>query len=350
MRINSIVAFVFAMAGMIGAVEKAQAGLFLSINVAPPPLPVYDQPPIPGPGYIWTPGYWSWDDEDGDYYWVPGAWTPAPEPGLLWTPGYWGWNDGVYVWNSGYWGPHVGFYGGISYGFGYTGVGFAGGYWSGGVFNYNRSVTHISNTTIINNTYTKNVTINNNTNIKNVSVNGGPGGVQATPTKDEKLAAAETHTPPTSYQTDHQKLAAKIPDLKASNNHGVPKIAAVTKAGDFSKGSAFAAKSAGGPFKPASLNGKSLNSTGTTKKLAVGGSKTPDAKSFKKPDGNALKNTHANLNTSQGDHHKPIGKYFSPPSGHSPKGAALYKKPGGPGPRPQRPPAHKAYGGKPPPK
>src|ERR1700756_4377330 len=24
----------------------------------PPELPVYDQPPAPGPDYIWTPGYW----------------------------------------------------------------------------------------------------------------------------------------------------------------------------------------------------------------------------------------------------------------------------------------------------
>jgi hypothetical protein len=48
-------------------------------------LPVYDQPPIPEPGYIWTPGYWAWDDDSG-YYWVPGTWVLPPEPALLWTP------------------------------------------------------------------------------------------------------------------------------------------------------------------------------------------------------------------------------------------------------------------------
>ncbi len=64
----------------------------------------------------------------------------APSDGLLWTPGYWGWNNGLYLWNAGYWGPHVGFYGGVNYGFGYTGVGFAGGYWHGGAFFYNRAV------------------------------------------------------------------------------------------------------------------------------------------------------------------------------------------------------------------
>jgi WXXGXW repeat (2 copies) len=85
MRITSIIATLLAMLFMAGETEKAQAGLFISITVAPPALPVYVQPPIPGPGYMWTPGYWAWDDDDNDYYWVPGAWVEAPEPGLLWT-------------------------------------------------------------------------------------------------------------------------------------------------------------------------------------------------------------------------------------------------------------------------
>jgi hypothetical protein len=87
--------------------------------IPPPPLPIYEQPPIPGPGYIWTPGFWAW--EGSDYYWVPGTWVLVPRPGLLWTPGYWGWSDGVYVFHDGYWAPHIGFYGGVAYGFGYIG-------------------------------------------------------------------------------------------------------------------------------------------------------------------------------------------------------------------------------------
>ena len=67
---------------------------------------------------MWTPGYWAWGN-DG-YYWVPGTWVPAPAVGLLWTPGYWGWSGGYYRWNVCYWGPHVGFYGGVNYGFGYA--------------------------------------------------------------------------------------------------------------------------------------------------------------------------------------------------------------------------------------
>ena len=64
------------------------AGVFVSVDIAPPALPVYEQPAAPGDGYIWTPGYWAWDDDDGDYYWVPGTWVMAPQPGYLWTPGW----------------------------------------------------------------------------------------------------------------------------------------------------------------------------------------------------------------------------------------------------------------------
>jgi WXXGXW repeat (2 copies) len=83
---------------------SAQIGVAISVDVEPPPLPVYDQPPIPDTGYLWVTGYWAWDDDAG-YYWVPGTWVLPPEPALLWTPGYWGWNDGVYVFHEGYWGP-----------------------------------------------------------------------------------------------------------------------------------------------------------------------------------------------------------------------------------------------------
>ena len=162
----------------------SQAALFVgvSVNIAPPVLPVYVQPPCPAPGYIWAPGYWAWDD---GYYWVPGTWVLAPAVGLLWTPGYWGWADGAYLWHVGYWGPQVGFYGGVDYGFGYTGVGFEGGYWSGGAFYYNRSVTNV-NTTNITNVYNR--TVVNNVNVTRVSYNGGTGGVVARATAPRECA------------------------------------------------------------------------------------------------------------------------------------------------------------------
>jgi hypothetical protein len=123
--------------------SMAQGGINISVNSAPPELPVYEQPPIPAVGYLWTPGYWAWGDDIQDYYWVPGTWVLVPQPGFLWTPGYWGSNGGAFVWNQGYWGTQVGFYGGVNYGYGYGGSGFEGGYWQGGQMFYNRSVVNV---------------------------------------------------------------------------------------------------------------------------------------------------------------------------------------------------------------
>ena len=85
-----------ALAAFLGAclcpaipTAHAQVSVGISINIEPPPLPVYEQPPIPAPGYLWVPGYWAWNEEIDDYYWVPGTWILPPEPALLWTPGYW---------------------------------------------------------------------------------------------------------------------------------------------------------------------------------------------------------------------------------------------------------------------
>ena len=89
-------------------------GFGFYVHFGPPPIPIYSQPICPGPGYLFTPGYWAYGD--AGYYWVPGTWVLPPTIGFLWTPGYWGWGLGGYFWHPGYWGPHVGFYGGINYG------------------------------------------------------------------------------------------------------------------------------------------------------------------------------------------------------------------------------------------
>src|SRR5882757_7324139 len=91
--------FLAAVMMAIPAASFAQVSVGISVGFAPPAIPVYEQPQCPGEGYIWTPGYWAYGDDD--YYWVPGTWVMAPEPGLLWTPGYWGFADGVYVFHRG---------------------------------------------------------------------------------------------------------------------------------------------------------------------------------------------------------------------------------------------------------
>jgi hypothetical protein len=232
-------------AALVAIPTQSFAGLLISINIAPPALPVYVQPVCPAPGYIWTPGYWAYD-ADGGYYWVPGTWVLAPEPGLLWTPGYWGWSGGVFAWNAGYWGPHVGFYGGVNYGFGYGGVGFVGGRWDGGVFHYNTAVNNV-NTTIIHNTY--NQTVVNNVTVNHVSYNGGTGGVRAEPTAEERSYAGERHVDPTPEQVQHRETAAADKASFASVNHGKPSIAATARPGEF-KGAGVVAATKGAHLTP----------------------------------------------------------------------------------------------------
>jgi len=219
----------------------------ISITVAPPALPVYVQPICPADNYIWTPGYWAWSDDDDDYYWVPGTWAEAPTPGFLWTPGYWGWNNGVYAWNEGYWGPHVGFYGGVVYGFGYGGTGFEGGYWRGGNFFYNRSVSNI-NVTVIRNVYNKTV-INNYRSTTRASFNG-PGGVRRQPTAQEQTYTHEHHTPATAIQAQHREVASKDRSEFASVNHGKPAVAATARPGELRGAGAVPARAAA-PYKGA---------------------------------------------------------------------------------------------------
>jgi WXXGXW repeat (2 copies) len=200
-------------------VELSQA------SMPPPALPEYSQPPCPGENYMWTPGYWAYST--AGYYWTPGAWVEAPYTGALWTPPWWGYSSGNYIWHAGYWGPYVGFYGGIDYGFGYTGRGFYGGYWQSGAFVYNRSVTNV-NTTVIRNVYERRVT--NFTSNNRVSYNGGNGGINIRPSSSEQVAMRARRLGSVPAQVQYQREAASNRAQFAAVNHGRPEVAVATPA------------------------------------------------------------------------------------------------------------------------
>lgn len=218
------------------AVPAVMFGQFgVRIAIGPPALLVYDQPICPGDGYLWTPGYWAYDDSVSDYYWVSGAWVQAPEVGFLWTPGYWGWGSGGYAFNEGYWGESVGFYGGINYGFGYFGEGYGGGHWDNGHFFYNRSVSNVD-ITINHNVY--NTRVENSGSVNRVSYNGGTGGIETRPNSAQESAARERHIPAVAAQTEHVQTARANPETPASVSRGntapaeAPKAAAEPSRGD----------------------------------------------------------------------------------------------------------------------
>jgi hypothetical protein len=200
---------------------SSSAYVAVSVGIAPPAIPIYQQPYCPASGYIWTPGYWAYSDFG--YYWVPGVWVLPPRVGFLWTPGYWGYRGGHYYFNDGYWGSTVGFYGGINYGFGYTGYGYYGGQWAGNTFRYNTAVTRV-NTTVITNTYADRAALN-----KTGSRAGfnGPGGAKARPTSQQQAAAKAEHVGATSEQQSRVEAAKNNPALHAKNNKGKPNAEAI---------------------------------------------------------------------------------------------------------------------------
>ncbi len=203
---------------------------------APPPLPVYDQPPAPAPNYLWTPGYWNYGP--GGYYWVPGAWVAAPFAGALWTPGYWGVWHRHYGFHPAFWGRHVGFYGGVAYGCGYYGSGYHGGYWRGNDFFYNEAVNRV-NVNNVRNVYNRTVVVNNtvinNTfgNTRNVAINrvsyNGPGGIQARPVAAEIVAFHSPRLAPMTAQQQIREAAAANRQQFFNQNHGRPLIAAAPR-------------------------------------------------------------------------------------------------------------------------
>ncbi|MGC2528314.1 MAG: YXWGXW repeat-containing protein [Candidatus Acidiferrum sp.] len=224
----------------VSAGSSAQIGVSLSIGIAPPELPVYEQPICPEDGYIWTPGYWAYGDEG--YFWVPGTWVMAPEVGYLWTPGYWGWGENGYFFHEGYWGTQVGFYGGINYGYGYFGNGYEGGRWDNGHFFYNSSVSRV-NVSINRNVY--DTRVEHDTTVNRVSFNGGNGGVRVRATSQQEAFANERHMAPVAAQTEHVQAARSNPELRDSANHGRPPVAATARPGAFKESGAVAATEGG---------------------------------------------------------------------------------------------------------
>jgi hypothetical protein len=83
-----------------GAVEPAQDQPAEVVTEAPPAPQVEVQVAAPGPGYVWTSGYWAWHSR---WVWVGGRWVVPPHRHAVWVAGHWGRRGHGYVWVGGRW-------------------------------------------------------------------------------------------------------------------------------------------------------------------------------------------------------------------------------------------------------
>lgn len=88
--------------GALSVPGVAQAGVAISIDVAPPPPRVEVLPP-PRVGYVWAPGHWEW--VGGHHAWIGGVWMPA-RPGYVYHGPEWRQRHGHWVYYEGRWGRH----------------------------------------------------------------------------------------------------------------------------------------------------------------------------------------------------------------------------------------------------
>jgi WXXGXW repeat (2 copies) len=88
---------VFSTFSMIGCA----GGVGYYANVPPPPIRAEAYGPAPGPGYVWTSGYWGW--RGNSYAWVGGNWSRPPRARAVWVAPYWERAGARYRFHAGRW-------------------------------------------------------------------------------------------------------------------------------------------------------------------------------------------------------------------------------------------------------
>ena len=67
-----------------------------------PPVPRYGVVGVaPGPGFVWTEGFYDW--RGGSYAWVPGRWMRPPRRNAVWVRSEWVQGPHGYVLHRGHW-------------------------------------------------------------------------------------------------------------------------------------------------------------------------------------------------------------------------------------------------------
>jgi hypothetical protein len=80
---------------------SAQVSFGIHIGNPPPPLRYEARPPAPGPGFVWSEGFY--EPYNGAYRWHAGYWNRPPYQGAYWVHPHWDhYNDGWHM-HEGYW-------------------------------------------------------------------------------------------------------------------------------------------------------------------------------------------------------------------------------------------------------
>ena len=93
-----------AAVGVIGACVTAPPPppRYVYADSAPPPDQVEVIPVSPGPGYVWTNGWWEWGPSR-TYVWVPGKWDRAPHANAHWVRPQWRRSERGWYRQDGHW-------------------------------------------------------------------------------------------------------------------------------------------------------------------------------------------------------------------------------------------------------
>ena len=89
---------------LVGSLALAACGHgYVSYGVAAPPAPyvVGAVGYAPGPGYVWTDGYWNLDG--GRWNWVNGRWAVPPHPHAVWVRDRWERHGHGWRYRRGHW-------------------------------------------------------------------------------------------------------------------------------------------------------------------------------------------------------------------------------------------------------
>jgi hypothetical protein len=104
MKLKRIFAIAALAVGTSFVPSAAFARVDVGITVGGPPPPPRVVGPVgvaPGPGYVWTNGYWNWGG--GSWVWVGGNWVVPPHGHRVWVEPYYHPYQGHYHYHPGHW-------------------------------------------------------------------------------------------------------------------------------------------------------------------------------------------------------------------------------------------------------